>query len=404
MIYIALAALLLACTPEPAATQLTAPIQRGPLIFEGSWHGELQAQQSQLIQAPELQNVSALTIESVLPDGAEVKKDQIVLTFVRGPLEDDLRTREADLAVAEAELRRAEQDLAKERIDLELEVQRRDKALERARLQVVEGVNLISRLELERARLDVQRAEIELNLARKALAAFAQKRDASLEVQRLKVQTARDKVEESRVNLGRMEVKSPSDGVLYAPYVRLNWVRTRVAQGKVARPGDQLLQIPDLAAFEVHTYVRQRDAAILREGDPATVYPTARPDAPLTGRVLRKEAFATTRNERLGTETPDGALKEVLIVVALDATLPELRPGGTARVDLRSTLDEDVLRVPLAAVHERADQRFVLRPGDPAEHPITLGRTTTAWAEVLDGLQPGDTVLLGEPPQTPPAP
>ncbi len=379
---------------EPAmAARATAEVTRGPLVFEGSYQGELQAKESVDIHAPELPSVHYLTVESVLDDGTEVKPGDVVLKFDRGPIDDDLRDRKAALAVAEAEMRRTEEELDRERTDLQLEQQRREKALERDRLAVVEGVNLISKLELEKAKLDVKRSELELELATKALGAFARKRAAALEVQRLKVAAAREKVVDGENAVAAMQVKSPAGGVVYGPYVRLNWVRTKVLPGKVARPGDKLLEIPDLSRFVVHLFVRQRDGTLLSENDEVTVYPTVQPDRAIRGKIVSKETYATTRNERLGTETPEGSLKEVKVVVALDETLPALRPGGTVRADVRSRLADDVTLAPLSALRQDG-REYSATLADGTTRMVKVGRTSTTHAEVLEGLVPGERVAL----------
>lgn len=208
-------------------------VTQGPLVYHSSFYGELSARESVSIHAPELSGVDFLTVDTLLPDGAQVKKGDVVLSFVRGPLEDELRVKETDLDVAQAELRRVEHNLEQERIELELDVRRKRMAVERAKLFVVEGVNLISRLELEKYQLDVDKAQLELNLAQKALATFSKKRATALEVQRLKVTAAQRQVDERKENLAQMDIKAPADGVLYGPYTRLNWVRGKAASGSV---------------------------------------------------------------------------------------------------------------------------------------------------------------------------
>ena len=267
-------------------------------------------------------------------------------------------------------------------------------ALERAQLQVVEGVNLISKLELEKAQLDVDKARLELELAQKALRTFEQKRAAALKVEDIKVEAAQRKVTNKQEGLELVELRAPVDGVLYAPYTRINWQRTKVMPGVVARGGDKVLEIPDLSRYHAHLHLRQRDAALISEGDAATISPLILPDQPISGKVIKKDAFATTRNERLGTETSAGNLKEVLITVELDEAPPQLRPGNSARVVLRSTLAEDATLLPIGAAKRRDDNTWAVRMSDGSERPVTLGRTNLSHVEVLDGLKPGERVML----------
>jgi multidrug resistance efflux pump len=265
--------------------------------------------------------------------------------------------------------------------------------VEREKLNVLAGGKLISQLELEKAKLDVARAELELSLARKALKAHADKERASLEVQRLKVESILEKVKDKEGQIEQMELKAPADGMIYGPYTRLNWVRAKVEPGRVVRPGDKLLEIPNLTAFNAELYVRQRDGMLLKEGSEATVFPTALPGKSIRGKITSKESFATTRNQRLGTDEPAGNLKEIKVVLELDEAPEQLRPGGTVRAEVRTVLAKDVLLVTLTALREEKSGHSVrLKNGERRQ--VKIGQASTTMAEVLEGLSEGDQVIL----------
>jgi multidrug resistance efflux pump len=407
LLLLALAALLgPACADAPGAQAPTHAVRRGALEFRGSYFGELRARKSATILAPIVPELPwfSYVVASVIEDGTPVKTGDVVLGFDRPTVEEQLAERTRNYVVAEAERRKLEQGLEKERIDLELEVERKKKSLEKAKLGVVEGVNFKAEIEVEQSKLDVAKAELELLQAEKALAAFAGKRRTTLAVEKVKVDySLREKLAFERL-LGEIDVRSPADGLLYRPLTQLARVNNeRVASGKTVRGGDKILEIPDLSAFDVHFYVRQRDATLIDVGDTAVVYATILPDTPIPGRVKRKDTFATTRNERLGTKTPEGNLKEMLVVVELEAAPEGLRPGGSVRLEILSKLADQALLLPLAAVRQTA-------PGAPPQveladgalRSVRLGRATTTFAEVLSGLSEGEVVVLSAPP--PPAP
>lgn len=318
--------LLLGCSESTDVPELTVEVERGALTYDGVYHGELKAAKSVAVHVPQVADSWQLTVDTVLPDGSRVKEGETILTFVRDTLELDLRDELDRLEVAIAERRKVEQSLERERVELQLEVDRRKLALERAKLAVVEGVNFISKVELDKAKLDVQKAELELQLGRDALKAFEKKRATSLNVENLKVEAAQRAVDNKKEGLDRIEVTAPVSGVLYAPYTRLNWQRTKVLPGVVARPGDKILEIPDLSAYQVEIFVRPRDAALVTVGDEATVVPTIMPDHPIKAKVIEKDDFAATRNERAGTEDPAGNLKEHRVVLELAEAPEALRP------------------------------------------------------------------------------
>ncbi|MEM1348896.1 MAG: hypothetical protein AAGI01_10095, partial [Myxococcota bacterium] len=338
---------------------------------------------------------SSTTLSTVI---CQVEEGEVVLTFLRDTLELEMRDLLEKLEVAEAQLLKTVQQLDSERINLELELKRKQLALERARLQVVEGVNLTSKLDLDKNKIDVERAELELELAEKALATFKAKRATSIKIENLKIETARQNVEDKREGLDLVELKAPTAGMVYAPYTRINWQRTKVAPGVVARNGDKVLELPDLSAYHAHIYVRQRDVSLVHVGDEAIVTPVILPDLRIPAKVIKKEDFATTRNERLGGQSPAGNLKEYLVVLELERAHDLLRPGNSARVEISSTLAEGVVRVPVSALVKRDEGGYVVRmAGTGAQRPVKVGKTTSTLVEILEGLEDGEQVVLSAP-------
>jgi HlyD family secretion protein len=384
----------LGCARSEATTPMaTAVVTKGDLVFASSFYGEIEAAESHPIFVPEFRNTWQITVQSVEPDGTRVKKGDRVLSFAMGTFEEDLREKESELAVAEAQLRKVHEQNEDERINRGLAVQRSQMYVELAKLNVVEGVNLISKLDLEKARVELQRAELQLELNKKEVGAFEKKRAAAMEVERLRVTSAAEKVKEIKSQLEKMHITAPADGILYAPYTRLNWMMAKVAPGKVVRPGDKILEIPELDQFKANVYVRQRDAGLVKVGDEATVVATMFPDAKLKGKVISKDEFATTRNERTGASGAQGTLKEIRVVLDLEKTEEMLRPGGTVRADVNTLLARDVLMVPLAALKEEKGGHFgTLRDGKKVK--VRVGVTSPTHAEVLDGLSNGDELRL----------
>lgn len=236
-----------------------------------------------------------------------------------------------------------------------------------------------------------------LDRAREAVRAFAKRREAALDVDRLRVEAARKERDQKATGLEMLRVTAPQAGLIYRPFVQLNNEKGKVAPGKVVRPGSKLVELPDMSAFVAHLYLRQRDAAAMRVGDPATLRLTAAPTIALTGRVADKDAFATTRNERLGTDRPEGSLKEIHVTLDVDVPSPApdgLRPGASLAAIIETGLADDVVRVPLGAVIADDEVRYV-QLEDGRRREVKLGRTTASLAEVTWGLSPGDVVRLG---------
>jgi HlyD family secretion protein len=395
-----LIAWLAGCAPPLAEGQVLHHVARGDLSYQVSLHGELQAEKSEAVYAPQTGDWSRFTVERVLADGTPVKKGDTVVWFERGVAEDELQQSRNQLEVKRAELRREEHELDVQRVQAELDVRRKELQVERAQLGVVEGTTVISKLELAKARVDVRRAQVELALAKQTLASFEEKRRTALQIRTIGVEDAEEDLQEKTQRVDSMEVAAPADGLVYGPYVRLNWTRSKLAPGKVCGPGDKMLEIPDVSTLQAHVFARQRDAALIQEGDPAVLVPAARPEQTLAGRVVTKEEFATTRNERMGTEIPAGNLKEVRIEIALDEAPDMLMPGSTVRATVTTVLATDALLVPVAALHDGPEGSLRVTLASGEHQTVEIGKSTPLFAEVLAGLDEGDGLRIGaaEPP------
>ena len=387
-----LLSLCLACEETNEKPILASVIEK-QFIYTGSFRGEFKAAKSEIVHVPNFPNGSAMTIDFVAEDGTRVKKGDVILRFVKDTIESDLRDEKNSLDVASAEYDKVRHQQSKEGIDLALKVKRRELELKRAKLQIVQGVNFISDLELKKSKIDVEKSKIELELAKKALKSFRRKKATSLKIESLKVDAAIRNVDETAKGLEMIDLLAPVNGVVYAPQTRLNWQRTKALPGVVARPGDKVLEIPDLSSFELHFYARQRDAAMIKVGDEAEVIPTILPERLLKGKVKKKEEFATTRNERLGTQTPEGNLKEFLIIIEIENSPSELKPGNTGVVSIRSVVNEKALLVPIAAIAEDEEGSFLtLASGE--KRKVKIGRSNLTHAEVLEGMRAGEEVRL----------
>jgi len=90
------------------------------------------------------------------------------------------------------------------------------------------------------------------------------------------------------------------------------------------------------------------------------------------------------------------AQNRVLIVEAEVHNNGQLRPGSYARAEIVSANNSSALGVPVNAIVSFAgiDKVILVQDSKAVEKPVTLGRRTADWAEVLTGLKSGDTVVL----------
>ena len=93
--------------------------------------------------------------------------------------------------------------------------------------------------------------------------------------------------------------------------------------------------------------------------------------------------------------------------VAIKDIDPRVRPGMTAIISIPIASAENVLAVPLSAVFTERGERFVFVKQDEKfeKRNVVVGVSDYSFAEVQQGLEPGETVSLEQPPEfRPPKP
>jgi HlyD family secretion protein len=180
-----------------------------------------------------------------------------------------------------------------------------------------------------------------------------------------------------------VEVLAPASGQV---------LRVLTESEQVVQPGTPILEIGDPGNMEIVVELLSRDAVRVREGAAATI--TGWGGAPIPAVVERVEPSAVTKVSALGIDE-----QRVKVILALSGATDEWSQLGHGfRVITRITLwrEDDVLTIPVGALFRDGTDwaTFVLRDDRARLQAITLGERNESFAQVLDGLQPGDRVIL----------
>lgn len=169
---------------------------------------------------------------------------------------------------------------------------------------------------------------------------------------------------------------------VYAPG-RGTLIERNVADGGAARMGERLLAIADLSRVWLEAQVFEGDLELVQRDMQATVtlpyLPGRRYPATVEYVYPYLDGDSRTARIRLSLDNPEG----------------ELKPGMYAEVSLDADLGH-LLSVPEEAVIVAGESRVVfvdLGSGRLKPVRIRTGRNAEGFVEVLDGLQPGDTVV-----------
>jgi HlyD family secretion protein len=439
----------------------TAEVQEGPFqvsILEG---GALQALRS-VTYTSTIQSNQA-KIVAMAPEGKLVKKGDLLLLFDAAPFEEDIRRNQALLAQAEADMQKAQQDLKLqaiqnqedltaarlkvERSDLELRdtqegkgrlkeeeavaaVANAERDLQKARsaladLQPLLAEGFITRTELERAEQQVARAEEDLKLAKRRHDAYLgfgrpleltqARADASqsketerqlesaaayrMEQKRAATASAESRIAEAtsklslaREQLARTEVRADVDGIVVYKDVFFGSEQRKPQVGDQVWANQPLLILPDITKMVVETKVRETDIHKVEKNQRVEIRVEAYPDLKLTGEVTLVGTLAQEEKERRGA-------KFFGVTIQIKESEPRLRPGMTARVEIRVQEREKSVFVPLEAIFEKDGRTlvYVARGRRAAPREVVLGPSNADFVVVEKGLERGERVCLRDP-------
>ena len=166
----------------------------------------------------------------------------------------------------------------------------------------------------------------------------------------------------------------------------------RVAQRSeaVVAPGAPLVELGDARVLEVLVDVLSGDAVRIEPGMPVLVEEWGGPGV-LRARVRTVSPNAFTHVSALGVEE-----QRVNVVGDLAGSSPRLGDGYRVEARIVTWQAADVVKVPVSAVFRRGAGWgvFVVQGGRARLRGVTLGHRGEAEAEVVDGLRPGETVVL----------
>ncbi|SDZ80898.1 efflux RND transporter periplasmic adaptor subunit [Microbulbifer marinus] len=357
--------------PEPVPVDMD-EVRRGPMQVSVSDEGYTRVHDVYVVSAPVTGYL--LRIESEVGDVVVANKTRLADLLPlqpqfldersRSQAEADIRSAEAALKFAAAERRDAEAKLAFARADAK-----------RARILAKKGH--ISTVELERFELALDSAEASLDTARAA--------------ERMRM----GELENARAALiepGEVEIKK-DDLVRVTSPVSGSVLRISQESERVVPAGTPLLEIGDPEQLEIVVDLLSRDAVKVDKSAPVQITSWGG-DSPLHGRVRLVEPFGFTKISALGIE-------EQRVNVIIDFTDPQevwSRLGHGYRVDAAIEIwrGDDVVQVPTGALfrHKREWAVFKVVDGRAVRAAVKVGHNNGQTAEILDGLVPGEKVVL----------
>jgi HlyD family secretion protein len=352
--------------PEPVGIE-TAVVHRGTLEITVDEDGRTRVKDRYLVSAP----LSGTLARITLHPGDSVAQGAVVARLVPlpAPMLDPRARTEARARIAAARAGLSQAEVAIARAEAAYGFVRR----EAERQRTLMGAGATAQFTLEEAELAERMRREEL-----ASAAFGRRVAAS-------------ELRMAEAALARLTGDSREEFLVRAP-ARGEVLRVLQESEGVVQPGTPLVEVGERDALEVVVDVLTTDAVGIRPGATVRIERWGG-DSALAGHVTRVEPSAFTRISALGVEE-----QRVNVVIGLDRTGAGAALGDGYRVEASIVVWEgrDRLLVPGGAVFRQGDgwATYVDDGGRARLRVVRPGRRNGSEVEVLDGLKPGEQVIL----------
>lgn len=277
----------------------------------------------------------------------------------------------------EARLRQARVEVEQARVDLA------DAELKRSRSERLAGEGVVSREDLEAARLRQASAELSLRRAQQS------------------VDQAQANLAKARDDLAKTTVFSPLSGRV----ITLNAeVGETIYPATMNNPASVVATIADLSEVLAEIDVDETEIPYVAVGQAAELLVDALPDREYRGRVVEIGSSGFSRPDQ-----PDVTFFSVKVLFTEPD--PALRPGMSVRAEIVTAAHGDALVVPIQAVVERpplgpdgepdadSDEEvqvvFVVEEGEARQHPVETGLSDETHVEIVSGIEAGAEVIAG---------
>jgi multidrug efflux pump subunit AcrA (membrane-fusion protein) len=375
---------LLGCRPAAGEGDWV-PIRRDDLVLGVDVTGKLAAVNSDLLGPPPVPDKWDFKISQMAPEGAAVKKGDVVLAFDAMDLKRTLEQKENERDAAQKEIDKQISNAKMARRDEELRIAEADARLRKAALTAAGPTDLTGSIELAAAKLDLTLAQAELAYQQQRAAAAKKQDDTVLASLHDKRNRAEARLKETQEYIGRMTIGAPRAGTVI--YVS-NWNDQKKKIGDSAWRAEKVLETVVLDEMTAKGEVDEVDGSKMAVGRRVTLRLDALADVTYSGTV--KSIGKTV--QRQSKKNP---LKIVRLDIALDKTDSfRMRPGmrfkGTAEIERIPK----ALVIPTSAIFltERGPVAYRRVSRGHEAVALKLGKRNKDYAEVLEGLSEGDEV------------
>jgi len=250
-----------------------------------------------------------------------------------------------------------------------------------------------SKIDAEKFKLAVEEAETKYKQLVFESSLVEESQRAAIRSSELNRDQSKIELSRAEINVQRMTVKSPMDGIVVMASIVRNGEFGQIREGDQVNAGQPFVTIVDPRSMVLNATVNQVDAERLRLGMKATIRLDAYNEVELPGALLGIGAMSKTSTFRASY------VGEIPIRIKIEKSDPRLIPDLTGSAEVVMNSEKNTLVAPRNAIFDETDGSYVFVQGPEGwlKKKVDLGLTSFTGVSIRSGVQKGDVIALQRP-------
>lgn len=375
----------------------------------------------------QVESAGGLTIISVVPEGAVVKKGDLLVELDSSTLRENVTKQRIAVLASQATLAQSKANLETAQLTLkeylEGKYEQEKKQIENEMFEAQESVRtkednlyyykrLLERgyvtdskveadlIELEKEKKKYEIAELKLKVLEDytreknvvQYEADIATKDAKVKSDQESLRLDEDRLKHLETQLERCRILATQDGQVIYYMPRWGGEEDLIKEGKKVFERQILLRLPDPSQMQVKGLVNEANIRLVKLGQKATIRLEAFPNQVFNGEVRVVNDYPEPSNWMGGSMS-----KEYMTTILVLDPPEGIKPGLTAEAKILVNEIQDALLLPVQAVFEYSGKTYAVtyKDGQWDKVEVKTGPTNDKEVVVLEGLQENDFVVLG---------
>lgn len=381
-----------ACKKRDTQQVPTSKVSKGTFYIDLYEEGEVEAVRSTIISSPLIPwryFSGQLKISQIVKNGDEVQAGDTLIIFDPSDVEKSILDYEGRLEIGLAELDQliAQQQSQMEEMKADLEIAEISHEISQINAEQAEYESQVRKEEIK---ITLEKADIALQKAKEQVENQRKIQEEDLRQKKMSVDQLRSYLEQAHSALKDLFVMSPTPGIAI---IRNNW-----STGSQYQVGDQIwtgapmIELPDLSQLKATVKINEVDIGKISKGLEVEIRPDAFSETVIPGKVTSVANLAVDKDN-------NNKAKVFPVEVTIEETHKNLAPGMTVSCRILMDKIDDVLYIPIEALHTEGLAEYVYkkRGGNYERVDVVTGQKNNDYVIITEGLSERDEIALIDP-------